>query len=148
LPALHRLEHRGWIEAERAVSELGRPWCSCRRRSWRSSPSTRGLAGPDPAWVSGSSNFDWGQGAVALERYFTDRPVPELYILLSGTVRACRMKLPSLKSLPDHPVTGWIAISDGPHRANGGLVREDPCGVADSPGPRRRATEPAPSTAR
>jgi PadR family transcriptional regulator, regulatory protein PadR len=23
-PALHRLEHRGWIEAERAVSELGR----------------------------------------------------------------------------------------------------------------------------
>ncbi|MEQ1899088.1 MAG: glycosyltransferase family 39 protein [Vicinamibacterales bacterium] len=96
------------------------------------------LAGRDPAWVSSGSNFDWGQGAVALERYFAERPVPELYILLSGTIRPCRMKLPPLKSLPDHPVTGWIAISDAPYRANGGSVREEPCGVGDSPGPRRR----------
>ena len=65
----------------------------------------------------------------------------ELYILLSGTDRACRMKLPLLKSLPDHPVTCWIAISDGPYRANGGLVREDPCEVADSPGPRSMGRE-------
>jgi hypothetical protein len=99
------------------------------------------LAGRDPAWVSGGANFDWGQGAVALERYFSERPVSELYILLSGTIRPCRMRLPPLKSLPDHPVTGWIAISDGPYRANGGSVREDPCAVVDSPGPRRIAAK-------
>jgi hypothetical protein len=49
------------------------------------------------------------------------------------------MKLPPLKSLPDHPVSGWIAISDEPYRANGGSIREDPCGVSGSPGPRRSA---------
>ena len=99
------------------------------------------LAGADPGWVSGSSNFDWGQSGVALEQYFKDRPVSELYILLSGTLRPCRMKLPPLKSLPDHPVSGWIAISDSPYRANGGTISEDPCGVPDSPGPRRRAPD-------
>jgi 4-amino-4-deoxy-L-arabinose transferase-like glycosyltransferase len=110
---------------------------------WASAPNQvtyyNVLAGADPARISGASNFDWGQGAVALERYFTDRPAPELYILLSGTIRACRMTLPPLKSLPDHPVSGWIAISDEPYRANGGTIREDPCMVFDSPGPRRRA---------
>ena len=35
-PALHRLEHRGWIEAEWAVSELGR-----RAKSYRLTPSGR-----------------------------------------------------------------------------------------------------------
>jgi len=35
-PALHRLEHRGWIEAEWAVSELGR-----RARFYRLTPSGR-----------------------------------------------------------------------------------------------------------
>ena len=35
-PALHRLEHRGWIEAEWAVSELGR-----RAKYYRLTPSGR-----------------------------------------------------------------------------------------------------------
>ena len=35
-PALHRLEHRGWIEAEWAVSELGR-----RASTYRLTPSGR-----------------------------------------------------------------------------------------------------------
>ena len=35
-PALHRLEHKGWIEAEWAISELGR-----RARYYRLSPAGR-----------------------------------------------------------------------------------------------------------
>src|SRR6187401_2186697 len=35
-PALHRLEHRGWIEAEWAVSEMGR-----RAKYYRVTPSGR-----------------------------------------------------------------------------------------------------------
>ena len=35
-PALHRLEHQGWIEAEWAVSELGR-----RAKSYQLTPSGR-----------------------------------------------------------------------------------------------------------
>jgi DNA-binding PadR family transcriptional regulator len=35
-PALHRLEHQGWIEAEWAVSELGR-----RAKYYRLTPSGR-----------------------------------------------------------------------------------------------------------
>ena len=66
------------------------------------------LGGPAPARRAGiggwRSNFNWGQGAVALERYFTDRPVPELDILLSGTIRPCPMKLLPRKPLPDQPV--------------------------------------------
>ena len=96
------------------------------------------FAGADPARISGGSDFDWGQGAVALQQYIADRPIPELYILLSGTIRACRMQLPPLRALPDHPVSGWIAISEGPYRTNGGSVALDPCGAVDSPGPRVR----------
>ena len=39
-PALHRLEHRGWIEAEWAVSELGRRAKSRAHASW--TPPTDG----------------------------------------------------------------------------------------------------------
>src|SRR5436190_11134528 len=45
-PALHRLEHRGWIEAEWAVSELGR-----RAKYYRLTPSgRRQLAIEASAW--------------------------------------------------------------------------------------------------
>jgi transcriptional regulator len=45
-PALHRLEHRGWIEAEWAVSELGR-----RAKYYRLTPAgRRQLAVESSAW--------------------------------------------------------------------------------------------------
>ena len=45
-PALHRLEHRGWIDAEWAVSELGR-----RAKYYRLTPSgRRQLAVEASAW--------------------------------------------------------------------------------------------------
>lgn len=87
------------------------------------------LAGSDPAHVSSDSDFDWGQHAIALEQYFAEHQVPELYVLLNGSTRTCSLKLPPVKSLPNHPVTGWVAISDRQFRLNQGRVREDPCSL-------------------
>jgi len=47
-PALHRLEHRGWIEAEWGVSELGR-----RAKYYQLTPSVAGSSPSKP--VSGSA---------------------------------------------------------------------------------------------
>ncbi len=85
------------------------------------------MAGSDPAHVSSDSDFDWGQHAIALEQYFAEHHVPELYVLLNGSTKTCSLALPPVKSLPNHPVTGWIAVSDRQFRLNQGLVREDPC---------------------
>jgi len=93
------------------------------------------FAGSDPAYISSDSDFDWGQHALALERYFKEHPVPELYILLNGTTRPCELKLPPLKALPLHPVSGWIAVSERNYRLNRGRIRLDPCAVPGSPGP-------------
>lgn len=92
------------------------------------------FAGREPGYVSGDSDFDWGQDALALERYFAEHPVPELYVLLTGTPKTCSLKLPPLKALPNHPVNGWIAISERQYRMNQGVVRENPCDYPDAPG--------------
>ena len=53
-PALHRLEHHGWIEAEWRVSELGR-----RAKYYRLTASgRRQLAGEASAWQRMSSAID------------------------------------------------------------------------------------------
>ncbi len=98
------------------------------------------FAGSDPAYVTSDSDFDWGGHGFALEEYFAEHPVPELYVLLGGTTNTCRLALPPVKALPNHPVSGWIAITDTPIRGNrGGNLRVDPCGNTASPGPRVRA---------
>lgn len=86
------------------------------------------LAGREPAFVSSDSDFDWGQDMLALERYVATHPIPELYVALNGTTRACSHHLPPLKALPTHPVTGWIAVSERIYRLNRGGIRRDPCG--------------------
>jgi hypothetical protein len=85
------------------------------------------LAGSDPSYISSDSDFDWGQHALALQEYFVQHPVPELYVLLNGTTKTCALTLPPVKGLPNHPVSGWIAISDRPFRLNQGTIRENPC---------------------
>lgn len=111
---------------------------------WWSTPYQRmyfnAFAGPDPAHVTSDSDFSWGDHGFALEAYFAEHPVPELYVLLGGTTRTCQLALPPVKALPNHPVSGWIAVSDGYIRGNrGGNMRLDPCSNPASPGPRFRA---------
>ncbi|HWB29588.1 MAG TPA: glycosyltransferase family 39 protein [Vicinamibacterales bacterium] len=94
------------------------------------------FAGSDPAFVASDSDFDWGEHGFALEDYFRAHPVPELYVRLGGTTRTCRLALPPVKALPDHPVSGWIAISDAPVRWNGAsTVHANPCDNVLTPGP-------------
>lgn len=85
------------------------------------------LAGRDPANVSIDSDLDWGQDVLALERYMAAHPVPELYVVINGSARLCRHRLPPLRQLPAHPVTGTIAVSELSYRMNGGRTRADPC---------------------
>ena len=85
------------------------------------------LAGRAPARVSPDSDFDWGQGVLALERYVAAHPIPELYVQLTGSARLCQHRLPPLRQLPSHPVTGWIAVSEFPYLVNRGAVRGDVC---------------------
>jgi PadR family transcriptional regulator len=54
-PALHRLEHQGWIEAEWAVSELGR-----RAKYYRLTPSGRRHLAVEAG--------EWEQMCAAIER--------------------------------------------------------------------------------
>jgi hypothetical protein len=94
------------------------------------------FAGSDPAFVASDSDFDWGEHGFALEDYFRAHPVPELYVRLGGTTRTCRLALPPVKALPDHPVSGWIAINDGPIRWNGAsTVHANPCDNIATQGP-------------
>jgi 4-amino-4-deoxy-L-arabinose transferase-like glycosyltransferase len=94
------------------------------------------FAGSDPAFVVSDSDFDWGEHGFALEDYFREHPVPELYVRFGGTTRTCALELPPLKVLPDHPVSGWIAISDGIARANGAsTVHVNPCDNIATKGP-------------
>ena len=92
------------------------------------------LAGPEPAYVSSDSDFDWGQDALYLERYFARHPVPELYVLLHGTTKVCSLNIPPVRSLPNHPVSGWIAVSERAFRVNQGVIRENPCELPGDPG--------------
>jgi hypothetical protein len=92
------------------------------------------FAGSDPAYVSSDSDFDWGQHALALQQYFAQHQVPELYVLLSGTTKTCTLTLPPVKALPNHPVSGWIAVSERPFRVNQGVIRENPCELPGDPG--------------
>jgi hypothetical protein len=91
------------------------------------------FAGSDPAYVSSDSDFDWGQHALALERYFDTHQIPELYVQLNGTTKACSHRLPPLKALPLHPVSGWIAVSERIFRLNQGAIRQDPCASPGAP---------------
>lgn len=91
------------------------------------------FAGSDPAYISSDSDFDWGQDALAMERYFDTHQVPELYIQINGTTQACRHRLPPLKALPIHPVSGWLAISERIYRLNQGAIRQDPCAPPGAP---------------
>jgi hypothetical protein len=107
---------------------------------WRAVPYQimyfNAFAGPDPAFVTSDSDFDWGEHGFALEEYFRAHPVPELYVRLGGTTRTCTLALPPVKTLPDHPVSGWIAISDGSVRRNGAAtVHVNPCDNLATPGP-------------
>ncbi|MEP6917959.1 MAG: hypothetical protein ABJC89_20095 [Acidobacteriota bacterium] len=98
------------------------------------------FAGSDPAFVTSDSDFDWGEHGFALEQYFAAHPTPELYVLLSGTTRTCRLALPPVKALPNHPVSGWIAVSENAIRRNRGSgLQLNPCGNPASPGPRFNA---------
>jgi hypothetical protein len=92
------------------------------------------FAGSEPAYVSSDSDFDWGQDGLALERYFAEHPVPELFVLLNGTTKTCSLKLPPVKALPTHRVAGWIAMSEHDYRLNQGVIREDPCELPGDPG--------------
>jgi hypothetical protein len=47
------------------------------------------LAGSEPAYISSDSDFDWGQDALAMERYFDAHPVPELYVQINGSTQTC-----------------------------------------------------------
>jgi len=86
------------------------------------------FAGSDPAYISSDSDFDWGQDLLAMEKYFQEHQIPELYVALNGTAKACALDLPTLKALPTHPVLGWVAVSERIYRLNQGSVRRDPCG--------------------
>src|SRR4030095_16335379 len=79
------------------------------------------LAGSEPGYIT--SEFDWGQDALALERHFDANPMMELYVQINGPTRICTRRHPPLKALPLHPVSGWVAISERIYRLNRGLVK-------------------------
>lgn len=92
------------------------------------------MAGNDPGFVLVDSDLDWGQDVLAMERYFADHPVPELYVLPNGSALFCKHNLPPLKTLPvGQEVTGWIAVFELPYRRNRGRVRKDVCGRLGGP---------------
>lgn len=87
------------------------------------------MAGSDPGFVLSDSDLDWGQDVLAMEGYFADHPVPELYVLPNGTALFCAHNLPPLKTLPvGQQVNGWVAVFERPYRRNGGRARKDVCG--------------------
>jgi 4-amino-4-deoxy-L-arabinose transferase-like glycosyltransferase len=92
------------------------------------------FAGADPAYISNDADFDWGQDALALEQYFSTHTVPELYIEVSRSWNPCVLRLPPLKVLPLHQVTGWVAVSERVYRLNRGLIQQDPCAGLGAPG--------------
>ena len=69
---------------------------------------------------------------LAMERYFKEHPVPELYVQLNGSTKACNHSLPPLKALT-HPVAGWMAVSERTYRLNQGPIRQDPCAALGAP---------------
>lgn len=85
------------------------------------------FAGAEPAYISSDSDFDWGQDLLAMEKYFQQHLVPELYVALAGTANPCALQVPRLRGLPTMPVTGWIAVSERFYRLNRGVIRRDPC---------------------
>lgn len=94
------------------------------------------IAARQPDYFLSDSDFEWGQDVVAMEAYFREHPVPELYVVPNGSTLLCRHDLPPLKGLPvDHRVNGWIAVFDRMYQANGSTgaaMRKDICGL---PGP-------------
>jgi 4-amino-4-deoxy-L-arabinose transferase-like glycosyltransferase len=87
------------------------------------------IAGSDPGYVLSDSDLDWGQDVLAMERYLSDHPIPELYVLQNGTALICAHNLPPLKTLPvGQQVNGWVAAFERPYRRNLGRARKDVCG--------------------
>jgi hypothetical protein len=63
------------------------------------------FGGSQPSRIISDSDFDWGQDMLALEQYFGEHSLPELYVSLNGPAKACRHHLPPLKALPAHAVS-------------------------------------------
>jgi hypothetical protein len=87
------------------------------------------LAGSDPAAVLLDSDLDWGQGLLQLRDELRARGAQNVAIAYVGFTNPCRLGLPPLRALrPEHPETGWIAVSENYFRDRSQLLlRRDPC---------------------
>jgi hypothetical protein len=50
------------------------------------------------------------------------------------TTKTCSLRLPPLRALPTHPVSGWVAVSERTYRVNRGQIQRDPCALPGTPG--------------
>jgi 4-amino-4-deoxy-L-arabinose transferase-like glycosyltransferase len=101
------------------------------------------VASGRPDYFISDSDLDWGQDVFAMEAYFRDHPVSELYLVPSGSALFCRHDLPPLKPLPvGREVNGWIAVFERTYQLNrgGGAMRPDPCQL---PGSTNRLVAPS-----
>jgi len=88
------------------------------------------LAGRDPAKVLVDSDLDWGQDLYELRRVAHAHGAGALKLAYFGMqIRACQHGLPPLTALlPNHPTTGWVAISENYYRNRSTFqLLKDPC---------------------
>jgi hypothetical protein len=70
------------------------------------------LAGEHPEKILVDSDLDWGQDLDRLARVLKTMGVQEVSICYFGSADLSRHGLPNWRQLPpNHPVTGWVAIS-------------------------------------
>jgi hypothetical protein len=66
----------------------------------------------DPERVLVDSDLDWGQDLYRLEQRAAELQIPHLNLAYRGSADLAREPLPPLHILPpNHPVTGWVAVS-------------------------------------
>jgi hypothetical protein len=68
-------------------------------------------AGPHPEHIAVDSNLDWGQDVRRLERVVRQRKIDHIYVAYFGAAD-WRRHVPNSEELPEHRVTGWIAVSE------------------------------------
>ena len=71
------------------------------------------LAGKHPDEVLLDSNLDWGQDLLRLSTELQSRKIDSVALAYFGNADLSRHGLPPLRPVPpDHPTTGWVAISE------------------------------------
>jgi 4-amino-4-deoxy-L-arabinose transferase-like glycosyltransferase len=80
-------------------------------------PYFNAAAGRDPSRYLIDSNLDWGQDVLRLRSVLRRESASHVAIAESGLINYDYLGFPpSETALPDHPVSGWVAVGDHPYR--------------------------------